>query len=248
MPASLRVKPSPSLASKTASVLRQYISDQYAEGGKIPGEHELAERLGVNRGTLRGALRSLEQEGLITRKRGDGTYANPHVINIKTRLDDLIEYRELIRSSGYEPQVMMLSVAIEEASDEIADQLNIAQHSPLLVARQVLSADGNPSIYVEDTIPVELIKEEYDESELEKSILNFLEEKCFVRLDYTISEIEPCVCSGQVAEVLEMGPCQAVLKTTAICYSEDSKPIMASQSYYKTSFIRFSVLRKRKDI
>ncbi len=246
MPDSLRVKPSPSLASKTANVLRQYISKQFAKGGKIPGEHELAERLGVNRGTLRGALRLLEQEGLITRRRGDGTYANPHVIGIKTRIDDLIEYREMIRASGYEPQATMLSIEIEEASEEIAGWLNIEPCAPLLVARQVLSADGNPSIYVEDAIPVGLIKEEYDESELEKSILNFLEEKCFMRLDYTISEIEPCVCSGQVAEALETEPCQAVLKTTATCYSEDSKPIMASQSYYKTSIIRFSVLRKRK--
>jgi GntR family transcriptional regulator len=243
---SLRVKPSPSLESKAANVLRQYLRENFVNGGKIPGEHELSDRLGVNRGTLRGALRLLEQEGLITRRRGDGTYANPDVINIKTRLDDLIEYQEMIRAAGYEPQATMLSVETEEASDEVAGKLNIEPGTSLLVARQVLSADGDPAIYVEDMIPVTLIKEQYDKSELEKSILGFLEEKCYVRLDYTISEIEPCVCSGQVAGVLEMEPCQAVLKTTATCYSEDSKPIMASQSYYKTSIIRFSVLRKRK--
>ncbi len=248
MPDSLRVKPSPSLASKTANVLRQYLSEKFSDGGKLPGEHELAERLGVNRGTLRGALKLLEQEGLIIRKQGDGTYANPRVIGIKTRLDDIIEYQELIKASGYEPDATMLSIEIEEASEQIATQLNIEPRSPILVARQVLSADGNPSIYVEDAIPIKLIKEEYDQSELEISVLDFLEEKCFVRLDYTISEIEPCICSEKIAEILAMEPCQAVLKTVATCYSENSEPIMFSRSYYKTSFIRFSIVRKRKHL
>ncbi len=245
---SLRVKPGPSLTAKTANVLRGYLRRQFSDGGKLPGEHELAERLGVNRGTLRGALRLLEQEGLITRRQGDGTYANPHVINITTRIDDLIEYRDMIRAAGYKPQATILSVNIEEAPDDLAGRLNIDPRTPLLVTRQVLLADGSPSIYVEDAIPVGLIKEDYKNSDVETSIFSFLEEKCFVRLDYTISEIEPCVCRGTVAQVLKMEPCQAVLKTIATCYNEDSQPIMASQSYYKTSIIRFSLLRKRKDV
>ena len=244
----LRVKPSPSLESKTANVLRHYISKDFSSGGKLPGEHELAERLGVNRGTLRGALKLLEHDGLITRRRGDGTYANPHVINIKARLEYLIEYWQLIQSSGYEPQARILSIEIENASGEIADQLDVDQHSQLLVIHQVLSADGNPATYVEDWIPLDLIKEEYDERELKESFFDFLEERCFVRLDYSISEIEPCICSEQVAEILGLGPCHAVLKASATCYSENSKPIVYSESYYNPIFIRFSVLRKRKDI
>lgn len=245
---SLRVKSSPSLVSQTANVLRRYINEQFAGGGKLPGEHELSERLGVNRGTLRGALKLLEQDGLITRKQGDGTYANSHVISIKTRLEYLIEYWDLIRSSGYEPQSRILSSGVEEASDEIAGRLEVEPRSQLLAIDQVLSADGNPAVYVEDVIPVELIKEEYDERELKESFFDFLEEKCFLRLDYTISEIEPCVCSEQVAEILGMEPCQAVLKASAVCYSSRGEPVMYSESYYNPNFIRFSVLRKRKDI
>mgnify|MGYP001823179373 CR=1 FL=1 len=245
---SLRVKSSPTLVTKTAYVLRQYIGTEFSSGGKLPGEHELAERLGVNRGTLRGALKLLEQDGLITRRRGDGTYANPHVISIKTRIEYLIEYWELIRSSGYEPQAEILSVEIAEASEEIAGQLNIEPNSPLLVTQQVLLADGNPAIYVEDVIPVQLIKEEYAEQELMESFFDFLEDRCFVRLDYSVSNIEPCACSDQVAEILGLGPCQAVLKASAILYTENSKPIVYSESYYNPNFIHFSVLRKRKDI
>lgn len=243
---SLRVRPSPSLTTQTAITLRNYLHRQFIDGGKLPGEHELAERLGVNRGTLRGALKLLEQEGLITRRQGDGTYANAHVINIKTRFDELIEYQQLIQLSGYESQRTILSVEIEKASDEIAGRLNIKPRSPLLVMRQVLSADCNPAIYLDDALPVGLIKEEYDEREIQESFFNFLEEKCHIRFDYTISEIEPCVCHGPIAEILKLEPCQAALKATATCYDENSQPFMYSQSHYNPNFIHFTVLRKRK--
>ncbi len=59
----IRIKRSPTLSSKAAEALRKYLNENFSEGGKIPGEHELAETLGVNRGTIRTALAMLEREG-----------------------------------------------------------------------------------------------------------------------------------------------------------------------------------------
>ena len=246
---SLRVKPSLSLETQAANILHQYVRKEFISGGKLPGEHELAERLGVNRGTLRGALKLLEQDGLITRKRGDGTYANPHVISIKTRLEYLIEYWQLIESSGYEPQAKILSMETEKVSDDdVAARLGIDPNAQVMAIHQVLYADGNPAIYVEDVIPLDQIKGECDAQELKESFFDFLEDKCFVRLDYSVSDIEPCVCSDKIAKVLDMKPCQAVLKSSGISYTAGSKPIIYSESYYNPKFIRFSLIRKRKDI
>ncbi len=72
----MKIAPNVSLAEKSATVLRKYIQTHYPDGGRIPGEHELSELLGVNRGTLRQALQILEQEGLVMRRQGSGTYAN----------------------------------------------------------------------------------------------------------------------------------------------------------------------------
>jgi DNA-binding FadR family transcriptional regulator len=43
-------------------------------GSKIPGENQLAGELGVSRGTVREALRSLSLTGLLEPRVGDGTY------------------------------------------------------------------------------------------------------------------------------------------------------------------------------
>ena len=49
-------------------------------GDRLPPERELSETLGVNRMTLRQALRVLDAQGLLIRQRGSGTYiAEPKI-------------------------------------------------------------------------------------------------------------------------------------------------------------------------
>jgi GntR family transcriptional regulator len=55
-------------------LLAQIRSGGYGAGHKLPSEHELAERYGVGRPTVRQATDVLVQRGLLTRKRGSGTY------------------------------------------------------------------------------------------------------------------------------------------------------------------------------
>lgn len=46
---------------------------EYLPGQKLPPERRLAEELGVNRASLREAIKSLEQMGLVKTRQGDGT-------------------------------------------------------------------------------------------------------------------------------------------------------------------------------
>src|SRR5206468_5742596 len=45
----------------------------YAPGDKLPPERRLAEQLGVNRASLREAIKKLEHMGLVKTRQGDGT-------------------------------------------------------------------------------------------------------------------------------------------------------------------------------
>jgi GntR family transcriptional regulator len=57
-----------------AETLREEIrSGDHPVGRHMPPEAELCERFGISRFTARGALRLLEEQGLITRRRGSGT-------------------------------------------------------------------------------------------------------------------------------------------------------------------------------
>ena len=63
----------PNLPESIAAQLRNDILDgTYKAGERLPAERDLASRLGVNRGSVREALKKLEQMGLVVIRRGDG--------------------------------------------------------------------------------------------------------------------------------------------------------------------------------
>jgi len=65
----------PPLVVQVAEQFRTMIaSGDWAVGAKIPGENQLADELGVSRGTIREALRALSVAGLLEPRVGDGTY------------------------------------------------------------------------------------------------------------------------------------------------------------------------------
>jgi GntR family transcriptional regulator len=52
------------------------ISEQYRPGDQLPSEPELAAAYSVSRATVREALQSLENEGIVRRVHGSGTFVN----------------------------------------------------------------------------------------------------------------------------------------------------------------------------
>ena len=66
----------PTTRSLTADRLRNdLLEGRWAPGETLPPERRLAEELGVSRPTLRGALATLDAEGLVRSRQGSGVVA-----------------------------------------------------------------------------------------------------------------------------------------------------------------------------
>ncbi|MFO7973600.1 MAG: GntR family transcriptional regulator [Candidatus Hydrogenedentota bacterium] len=63
------------VSSDVAALLKRRIENgELTEGSRVPSEHQLARSHGLTRNQAREALRELEWEGLIVRRRGSGSY------------------------------------------------------------------------------------------------------------------------------------------------------------------------------
>jgi DNA-binding FadR family transcriptional regulator len=74
-------------ARLAARLREQILSGAYRDGERLPAERQLAAQQGVSRGTLREALRLLEQDALLARKRGSGSYVTYPAVDESTERD-----------------------------------------------------------------------------------------------------------------------------------------------------------------
>ena len=86
-----------------SALLEELRTGRYADADRLPAEVDLAAQLSVSRTVIRDALSEMERAGYIERVRGIGTVVNRTVLNLRSRLDQKLEYYPLIRSFGSYP-------------------------------------------------------------------------------------------------------------------------------------------------
>jgi len=72
------------------------IEGHWLPGEKLPSENQLCEQLGVSRVSIRSALQSLQAQGIIEIRRGEGSFVNH--FNLSSQLDLLIPILTLDRT------------------------------------------------------------------------------------------------------------------------------------------------------
>jgi GntR family transcriptional regulator, transcriptional repressor for pyruvate dehydrogenase complex len=97
-----------------------------APGGKFPPERELAKEFGVNRASLRQALKVLEIMGILTQRVGDGTYLSASAestlkepLDFLILLDDLSHHELLETRMIVEPELAFRAAERATAEDLI---------------------------------------------------------------------------------------------------------------------------------
>jgi GntR family transcriptional repressor for pyruvate dehydrogenase complex len=105
----LKQPPDTRVTAKLISKIKRLISTGAIEpGAKFPPERELAKEFGVNRASLRQALKVLEIMGVLTQRVGDGTYLSASAESIlKEPLDFLILLDDLTHHELMETRMIV---------------------------------------------------------------------------------------------------------------------------------------------
>lgn len=109
-------------------------------GARLASESELCEKFGVSRMTARAALQILDNEGLIVRKRGRGTFVASRPV--PRLLGSPLSFTESMRRRGLTASSRLLAAGEVEPTQEDEEALGLVDgERPLLLERLRIASD-----------------------------------------------------------------------------------------------------------
>jgi GntR family transcriptional regulator len=242
--ASLRSFAARPLTDRVREELARSIRGGLFEGGWLPSEPELAEKLSVSRPTVRSALRSLEEEGLITRQRGRGTRINAHMVP-GLSLSRVVGMYDLIREAGYTPTIDTTTVTTATASPLCLDRLKCPPDTMVVSIDRRFLADGHPAIYIREMVLSDQIRGVVTAEQVPNSIFEFADSYCLQPVEHTVVEIVSAQADERIAKLLGLKQRDPYLHLIETHYSPAGRPFIASDIRLVDRYIRFIVVRRR---
>lgn len=241
------------LADKVKREIVSRIESEGFVGGerRLPSEEELSRLFGVSRSTIRSALTSLEESGIVTRRHGVGTYFNDLGIppsSVWGWLDEAPTFEDLIRSSSHTAKTLLCKAEFREA-DSSAAPLRTEPNASVLWLEKVFYSDNFPIIYSETGIPLELAEPEKRELEVmreyfAKPVYEILAECFGSRVHHQTSEIRAILAEQTTARNLEYEVGHPLLSLEEVGYSAEQKPLYHAIHHFRADLVSFRLVRR----
>lgn len=224
-----------------SAILQAIMSKQFI--GRLPPEEELAAMLDVSRTTIRSALQSLEQDGLITRKRALGTTINAHVRPSTLALQRLVGFDGLLREEGYEVRTQV-GWQWGEAPPWFADVFPSLAGEECLLTEKSYFAGKALAIWIRDAIPRRLIKREDFEEPLPASLFEFTSTYGYKKIDHAVVDIVAMVRRADNDTRLVLDVHEPFTRLHETHYSSAGETIAFSIVDVDNAFINLQVFRR----
>jgi len=227
--------------------LRDYINNMDLEkNSKLPPENVISQNYGVSRVTVRRALDELEQEGLIIRIHGRGTFVNTQATHLKINFGTSEEFSQMIEKSGYKTRIELVSFHQEKADIEKADLLNIHQGKPLIVVEKNYFADRNLAINNIDYIPVSLFENIPDIEEwrinsnyvIMRKHAGVLVARERIHVE-SMSKKEVANYTGEANKY----KCDSLLSLSGVLFDSSNSPVCYGLAFFDSQFLHFEMIR-----
>lgn len=225
-----------------AYLLDFIVQNHLKRNDQLPSESAIAKTLGVSRNTLREAYISLENEGIIVRRHGIGTFVATSPV-IRDSLNEFLPFAQIIQAGGYTPGFETLSMSFEHPPAEVYDVLNVSPSLKLRQINRIVLADEQPVIYVEDYMTPALEALQLDWDAVDGNVVNFLANALETPLHQIQSSIRAAGAPAAIAAILNLPDGAPVLSVRSTIFAIDNMPVTYSKILFNSSIVELNIVR-----
>ncbi|MDX1619235.1 MAG: GntR family transcriptional regulator, partial [Balneolaceae bacterium] len=226
--------------------LRSRISaGHFKVGDQLPSENELGERFDVSRVTVRHALKTLENEGIIYRRQGLGSFVEE--TTIQNPLVCLTDFDEDMKRAGLESSSKIITHKIVETEPKIAEKLDLDARSKVVCLDRLRMGDGKAIAFDKTWLPI-FYGQLLEDHDLEhKTIYTILEEDYQIPILKGRYEITAASANAYIAEQLSVKETDALLLIDRISMTIGEKKVYYQQRFYRPDRITYRIQLERRD-
>ncbi len=240
-----------SLVDSAEQALRNWLAPgRHRAGDRLPPEHEVATMLGISRGTLRTALRRLEDTGEIVRRQGSGTFVGRVAMpsQLDERLERLEPYSSLAKRRGVKLSATKLRIEQRPVGREVGEQLRLDPSTQVTAIFRVLLADGSPTAVMFDVVnpavrlppPARLVRR-LESGLMVLDVLIGLG----ISVAFAQTRVMPCLVTPreQVGKALGVRRTTALLELEEVIHAGGGDPVAYSRDLFAPGALDVHVMR-----
>jgi DNA-binding GntR family transcriptional regulator len=205
-----------------------------APGSLLGNEIELAARLGLSRPTVRQAIQSLVDKGLLVRRRGVGTQVVHSRVARPLELSSL--YDDLL-AAGAQPSTRVLLNTPAPAPAEAARALGLPESCQVASVHRLRLTRGEPMAYLCNYLPLDLL--ELPTRELESTGLYALMRHHGITLHSAEQTVGARIATPDECALLGEPPGAALLTMERTTYDDRGRAIEFGSHVYRASRYTF---------
>lgn len=200
----------------------------WAVGDRIPSERELALEFNVSRMTLRQAVQTLVEEGILERQVGAGTFVARK--KVQEKMTGVTSFTELMEEQGKKPSSRTVSYLVTTPFLSEMERLKLKDDEKVLRMERIRYADEVPICFEVATLPYSLVKD-YERNQITTSLYRTLEESGR-KIGHAQQSVSAQVASERIAEYLNIKRGSAILRLRQITELGDGTPFEYVRTQY----------------
>jgi DNA-binding GntR family transcriptional regulator len=222
----------------------QILSGRWVEHYQLKAEDELAVDLGINRGTLRNAIKTLIDEGLLVRIHGKGTFVTRRMLD-QPLAQNLTTFSEGLISKNIPFTTLVLEQAVITAPADIAASLNLDPADEVFFLKRVRLVDEKPVIFLLN-YGVHRYCPGIETADFgSRRLFDVMERDYHLSLAWGRRAFEAHAAHDEAASALRIAVGAPVMYATQVTYSTQDVPLEASIMWFPGESFRLSAQVRR---